>query len=328
MTESQEDRAGDLFDEIRSACRRVAESASSVRIDEERLRNYADDLRLHPVPEPTLDRIHHYVGDERTTVAYFVTLDAVNFGSGYFPHLQKRPGMSGYFTIASSLADRFRREGPIDPPELALIGPAACASLFGQDATSEPVAELMELFARALNDLGEDVIERFDGQFCGLVDAAGGSAARMVALLSAQAFFRDVSTYRGQQVPFYKRAQILASDLALALHAFGLGRFDDLERLTLFADNLVPHVLRIDGVLAYEPSLLDRIERGEMIPAGSEEEVEIRACALHAVERLVDHLRSLGVDVAPRDLDNHLWVRGQDLKYKASPRHRTRTVCY
>ena len=30
--------------------------------------------------------------------------------------------------------------------------------------------------------------------------------------------------------------------------------FDDLDRLTIFADNLVPHVLRCDGVLVYEES--------------------------------------------------------------------------
>ena len=47
---------------------------------------------------------------------------------------------------------------------------------------------------------------------------------------------------------FWKRAQILPNDLALA----GVAHFADLDRLTIFADNLVPHVLRIDGVLVYE----------------------------------------------------------------------------
>ena len=35
-----------------------------------------------------------------------LVLDSINFGSGWFPTLRKRPGMSGYFTVASSL-DRF-----------------------------------------------------------------------------------------------------------------------------------------------------------------------------------------------------------------------------
>ena len=45
---------------------------------------------------------------------------------------------------------------------------------------------------------------------------------------------------------FFKRAQIAANDLVLA----GVAEFADIDRLTVFADNLLPHVLRLDGVLA------------------------------------------------------------------------------
>jgi hypothetical protein len=325
---SREKSPSGIFERIRSACARVAEDARFVRVVEARLHPYARDLAIGGIPAPSLDPFFHYVGDESTTIAYFVTLDAVNFGSGYFPQLKKRPGMSGYFTVASALADRFRRQGPFDASELALVGPAACARLFGQEHAGDSIDELMQWFARAWNDLGEDLLRRFDGEFRGLVESAHGSAARLVEILSAQELFRDITAYRSFEVPLFKRAQILASDLALALHEFGLGRFDDLDRLTLFADNLVPHVLRLDGVLEYTPELLERIERGERIPAGSEEEVEIRACALHAVELLTGTLRGLGLGVTARALDNLLWARGQGARYKSVPRHRTRTVYY
>ena len=117
---------------------------------------------------------------------------------------------------------------------------------------------------------------------------------------------------------FYKRAQIVSSDLALA----GVAEFSDLDRLTIFADNLVPHVLRVDGVLRYEPALAARIDREELLPPGREER-EIRACALHACE-----LVSERTGVAPKAIDNWLWTRGQEPRYKAVPRHRTRTVFY
>ena len=64
---------------------------------------------------------------------------------------------------------------------------------------------------------------------------------------------------------FYKRAQIVANDLALA----GVAEFDDLDRLTIFADNLVPHVLRCDGVLVYDKQLAARIDRGEQLTLGA-----------------------------------------------------------
>ncbi|MGH2616382.1 MAG: queuosine salvage family protein, partial [Thermomicrobiales bacterium] len=104
--------------------------------------------------------------------------------------------------------------------------------------------------------------------------------------------------------------------------------FRDLDRLTIFADNLVPHVLRVDGVLEYNPNLLQRIECGELIPAGSPEEVEIRAVSVHAVERIVATLQTSGVPATARLLDYVLWSRGAGEVYKTLPRHRTRTVYY
>jgi hypothetical protein len=140
--------------------------------------------------------------------------------------------------------------------------------------------------------------------------------------------YRDVSRYAGFEVPLYKRAQLLAADLAAAFGGRGPGEFRDLGELTIFADNLVPHVLRCEGVLVYDAGLLERIERGELLPAGSPEEVEIRAVALHAVEQAVRALRRQGVDASAQRLDYLLWHRGQRPEIKAHLRHRTRCPYY
>jgi hypothetical protein len=116
----------------------------------------------------------------------------------------------------------------------------------------------------------------------------------------------------------YKRAQIVASDLALA----GVASFSDLDGLTIFADNLVPHVLRCEGVLVYEESLAARIDAGETLPLGGAEH-EIRACAVQACE-----LIAMRTGIPPRLLDGWLWNRGQTPEYKARRRHRCRTVFY
>lgn len=318
-----------LFDQIRSACRTVAEQARWVRINEDLLGEYAASLPLDAIRRPTLDADSHYLGHGADTAAFVVTLDAINFGSGYFPHLRKRPGMSGYFTIAASLADRFRAQGPLTPEELAALTDRDCAKLFGQSLANPAVLELMDLFATALNELGRYVLDAFDGRFARLIEAASGSAEQLARLLAEMPYFMDVETHAGVAVPFFKRAQLTSADLALAFDGEGLGRFDDLDRLTIFADNLVPHVLRIDGLLSYDEDLAARIDREELIPAGSAEEVEIRACAVHAVERMVDELQAAGTRVAAMQLDYLLWNRGQQPHYKKiKPRHRTRTVYY
>lgn len=313
-----------VLDEVRGGCARVAALATRVRVRRDRLPAYATALPLRGTT--AFDTPH--VGDTEATLTYAVTLNAINFGSGYFPHLRKLPGMSGYFTVATRLRERFVDGGPLSAAELALVSARDCAAIFGQETDHGPVAELMALFARALEDLGRLLLERYDGRFAALVEAAGHSAERLVVLLTEMAFFRDVTPYRGDPVPFYKRAQLVPADLARMLGGRGLGRFDDLARLTIFADNLVPHVLRVDGILDYDADLGGRIDAGELIEPASEEEVEIRASALHAVELLAEHVRGSERQVTAMELDSLLWQRGQQPAYKARPRHRTRTVFY
>jgi hypothetical protein len=318
----------DVFDRIRAAAAEVAHQATFVRLIEARIAPYAASLAAAGLPTPVYDTAHHAQASVAETVAFLLALDTVNFGSGYFPHLSKRPGMSGYFTVASSLKERWERDGPLTGDELRAITTSDCAILFGQRGNSGPAQELLALFAQALNDLGGWLGGRYDDDPLGPIADADHSAARLVELVSEMPFYRDVSTYRGYEVPLYKRAQLLSADLAIAFAGQGPGSFRDLHRLTIFADNLVPHVLRVDGLLDYDADLLARIERGELIRAGSREEIEIRAVAVHAVERTAAELRAAGVPVTARGLDYLLWNRGQDRSYKALPRHRTRTVFY
>lgn len=316
-----------LFSQIRAAAAQVAQGAQFVHLQEDRIASYAASLSLQGLPEPAYDAEHHFRGSDADTAAYVLALDSVNFGSGYSPHLRKRAGMSGYFTVATSLTDHWRRHGPLTPAELRAISPEACAAIFGQSLDDPAVAELMGLFSQALQDLGE-WLGKYDDDPLAPFAANEGSAERLIGQLAAMSLYRDVARYQGREVPLYKRAQLLAADMALAFDQQGPGAFHDLDDLTIFADNLVPHVLRVDGLLRYDFDLLARINDGELIPAGSPEETEIRAVGLHAVERVAEALRVQGTPVTARELDYLLWHRGQAPHYKAQPRHRARSVFY
>jgi len=317
-----------VFEEIRTAAAEVMARARFVRIDEAALEAFSTQLGRAPLPEIDVDPAHEEIGDPETTLAYVLTLDAINFGSGYFPFLQKSPGRSGYLTIAHRLESRFRTDGCWSPAELEGLDAEACAEVFGQDLRVPEVAELMSLYATALNDLGVFVRERHAGRFERVVEAADASAAALVAELSRMPFYRDIARYDHFDVPFFKRAQISASDLHTAFAGAGNGRFSDIDDLTMFADNLVPHVLRRSGVLVYAEGLARRVDDGVEIPSGSPEEVEIRAAGVHAVEACVRLLRANGVSATARRIDGVLWNMGQRPEIKAHPRHRTRCTYY
>ena len=318
-----------IFEEIREGCRQVAEQATRLRIDAARLVDYARDFPVTEIGAATLDPATHYLGQGKDTLTFILALDAINFGSGYFPHMRKRPGHSGYFTMAAGLNDWFQAEGAPSAARFARLSEADCARIFGQDLGNPAAAELMGLFAKALNDLGALLLARFGGDVVQLVDSAEHKAEKLVAILRVMPFLDDVSVWHGRKVPFMKRAQLTAADLGLAFEQDGWGRFDDLAQLTIFADNLVPHVLRVDGVLAYDPDLAAHIDRGDPLEAGSVEEIEIRAAAVHAVELLKQRLHQAGHGkITAMDLDYLLWNRGQAERYKAITRHRARGVFY
>src|SRR5829696_478532 len=134
-----------LTDEVRRTAREIAEGASFVSIDLNALGG------LDPGPPPELDADRHYLeGAPEQGAHYMLVLDSINFGSGWFPTLRKRPGMSGYFTVASSLTDFWRSEGGWDSGELRALSAEDVATVLDQDAGHE----LMTLYAEALRDLG------------------------------------------------------------------------------------------------------------------------------------------------------------------------------
>ncbi len=312
-------RVSDVLDQLRSACRLIAGRARHVHVVPEAVPVYAASLPLGAAaaPDAAPGAAMPVAGTSPEVLsAFWLTLDAINFGSGWFPTLRKRDGRSGYGTVATGLRERFEQRGPWTAEELSALEAAELAVVLHQD----PDHELIGLFAVSLRDLGARIGAEHAGRFTAVAQAAGGSAPALVEHLRHWDCFRDVSEYDGLPVPFLKRAQITAADLAQA----GVAPFPDLDRLTMFADNLVPHVLRLDGVLRFEPGLVERIERGELLTHGSPEEVEIRACALHAVELIV----AARSGTCAADVDRLLWNRGQQPRYKAVPRHRARCRAY
>ena len=318
-----------ILEDVRNRCAEVSTRAELVQVDPDAIADYARRLadeghgREVEPPDPWLATD----GDAEARVGLVLALDTINFGSGYHPLLTKRPGLSGAVTMATALREHLATTG-IDPDALAALTPTDAHRIFGQPADGGPVDELMGHVTTALADLATLVIERYEGSFLDLVVHADHSAAGLVSILDQLPYFHDVERWHDLEVPFYKRAQLAAADLSRAFDGTGPGRFDDLDQLTAFADNLVPHVLRVDGVLHYDPELAATVDAGELLEPGSIAETEIRAAGIHAVELLCAQLAATGRPTTPQELDYVLWFRGGAPTYKAVPRHRARSVYY
>ena len=137
----------------------------------------------------------------------------------------------------------------IDHPEVVQRPPAAQRSsrkLDGESGRFEHLDRCLP-YARlqTLREVGKGLQKHWDGQFARAVEAAGGSAVRLVTMVADQfGSFRDIARWNGKPVPILKRAQILAVDLAATFSHDRWGKFDDLQALTAFADYKLPQILR------------------------------------------------------------------------------------
>ncbi|XP_011099359.1 UPF0553 protein isoform X2 [Sesamum indicum] len=187
---------------------------------------------------------------------------------------------------------------------------------------------LEEERVRLMHEVGFELERSFDGKASKLVESCEKSAAKLVALITSHfPGFRDHTVYKGHQIFLYKRAQIFAADLWGAFKGQGYGEFNDIESVTMFADYIVPAVLQQLGVLKFSPSLADMIESNREISSGSEEEVELRACSVHAVEEIRELIRrKSGKQVLSVELDLWLWAFG--VQCASLQHHRTLSIYY
>lgn len=310
----------EILQVLRERCAEVAAQAEHVRIDAARAAEYAGFILGKYEVITGHDENHFVTEDREKTVSYILALGSINFGSGRF----KAAGIE-YRDIAGGLKRAFERGEMDSPAQWAGVEAEDIRHLlFPRGGTESEEAErgrIAALFAHHLSETGRIVSERFGGRAMAVLEAAEGSAARLVEILAEWGSFRDVSFYKGIEVPFLKRAQLLAAHLELT----GIPAFSDMGALTCFADNMVPHVLRCDGVLEYTPALAGKIEEGTLITAGSAEEVEMRACAIHAVELM---RQAAPAGITATNIDHLLWNRGYEPKIYNKPSHKTETVWY
>ena len=210
-----------------------------------------------------------------------------------------------------------------------------------------PLAPLVERITGALNGAGAALAAAGAGSFAELYRARAGEwavdgvprVARFVAFLVAAlpAGFRDVADVPADaghaadaapppstEVWLLKKAQLCARELGRKFGAseprlFGWPAQDG-GALTVFADNVLPAVLRAEGVLRLGEGLAARIDAGEAVTGA--EGALLRAAAVVAGGAIVRAMAEGGGEpMSEARLDSLLWRAGKVPKYRALKRH-------
>ena len=176
-----------------------------------------------------------------------------------------------------------------------------------------------------LGEVGEVLFNKYDGQFMNLLEESSFDTIKIVKNVYENfSSFKDISKYMGEDVYFFKRAQITANDIDIVLAENKKIKIKNDDVLSAFADYKLPQILQMFGVLEYSEELAEKVDNFVLITKDSKEEVEIRAATIWGIELI----RQKIPEYKSSQIDNAIWLFSQEKQKEAKPYHRTYTIYY
>ena len=322
-------------------CTYVKESTSKiipvmehVKLDKDNLEKFVEDLlnNENALKYPRWSESHFDSSSVslETLLRYIFTIDTLNYC--FWPN----EGFE-YYALAKNLYETLQKnKNFFDIDNLVNIAVEQLKeNVFKGDFN------LINERARMIREVFTIIKNNYNGSCICFVKECNKDATKLVKkIIDEFCCFRDQAIYNGEQIFFYKRAQILVSDIYLAYLDIKEVKKDTEEndiinftketisQLTMFADYRVPQILKAKGILKYDKHLTDLINNKKEIHHGSKEEVEIRAATIQSVEQIKNLLKEKGKDVMSIQVDVYLWEEGEKIKDKIEPHHRTLSIFY
>ncbi|KAE8453513.1 hypothetical protein EG329_010374 [Mollisiaceae sp. DMI_Dod_QoI] len=229
----------------------------------------------------------HPKSRDESTAAFIFTMDLLNFSfwselddEERFAVEYKGKKWTGYWSLVAALQRALDEDIPITSSDFWQNEDECTEEVLKhvfRSATEEEIPLFQERMS-CLREAGQVLYEKYQCSFTNCIAAADGSAAALVNLL-AEDFpcFNDVVRFENRKsVRFLKRAQICVADLWAAFESEGYGRFEDIDKITMFADYRVPQMLNTLGCLWYAPPLENAIRHKKIIESGHSWEIQLR----------------------------------------------------
>ena len=194
---------------------------------------------------------------------------------------------------------------------------------------------LLEERTKILLENGKILQQNYSGSFSNLIQQCNNDViVAMELILGSFPSFQDVGNYKGTEVSFCKRVQILLADIWACFENKNYGYFKNIEKLTMFPDYRVPQTLLSLNLIKYSAELMCKLKNDVILERNSFEEIEIRGCSIHSVELLRESLQKLYPDDANKFnsiiIDFYMWdyATKNSERMKGFPEHKTRSVFY
>jgi hypothetical protein len=322
---------------VLDSLRYAIESSRDVQTDYAKIVDVASWMAYEELPMPEFVLPHGIgQGDQNEAIDFILVADVIDTAFTDFEKHEKFQMEYGGKHWSDSEAEfacikRALDEGVpfLDGNYLARITRAELDEIFKGNIEMPMLDEKLAVLQQA----GKVLAEKYGGRFhkfvqsCSprLYDHGNGLIERLVMEFPR---FNDVSLLDGHEIKLYKLVQLGVWMLYATLNRHGKFRVDDIDKMTAFADYIVPVALRLHGITRYSDQLENAINNHQLIPRDSRWEIEIRAHCIYATALLteeINRIRPKDKQVLIPQIDARFWVPFHTTTW---PHHLTQTIMY
>jgi len=320
-----------MMNKILESTKFVVDSSKHVRIDRDKIKDFCKNFNLSSVKNWMEDSPFDIMSlSDNQKLHFLLVFNAISFSYWSNPkwsiEYKGKLFDRGSWSLVVAL-ERAIEEG------IPILDPNYLSNITDEDLKhvlrGNTIIPLFEERLKILKEIGIILSEKFNGDFSNLLKLAEWDAVKLVELIISNfSSFDDTSEYKGKKIFFYKRAQALVEGIYSLFKNKSFGNLKNISKLTACADYKIPQILRKLGILVYDDNLSKKIDNHIEILKNNEEEIEIRANTIWAVEFIKEKLKRLGKKIDSVYINDYLWLNAGSSSPEERPYHLTRTIAY
>ena len=252
----------------------VIKNSSLVKINDERLISVADWMAYEEFPKPDGSMLFDFGNDPDFLMDFTLVVNTMNFAfTNFDTGVKFETDYTGkrWCDSEAMLASLHRAYSAGIPfftgDYLANLTRKDLEQVFAGTIEMPMLDERVTIF----NEVGRVLVAKYNGRYSNFVrdcsprlyDNGNGLLERLTSEFPR---FNDVSLYQGTQVQIFKLAQLGIWGMHLALSPRKAWALEDADKLTAFADYIVPVGMRVTKIFEYAPTLEEQINSLVEVP--------------------------------------------------------------
>ena len=308
-----------MFNEIIESNKYVIENAKYIQINKDEIKKFANGIQevniknwLYNSPYNLLDE---NVETIITFLLYFEAIDFSFWGSPKWQIETSNGKEDGSMALMYAMLRYIRENKTFDN---------LTKENFKEYLKGNVEIPLFEERFKIIKNVNKVVNERFGGDFYNAIYNLTNDEELFKFIIDNFEDFKDIRTYEGKTIYFYKLAQLLTSDI-LHIREKKENIKVDYSHLVGCSDYKILQGLRALNLVKYNEELANIVDNKIEIKENSKYEVEIRATVIYVIDEIK---RLLNNKVNAIELNDYIWLMSKNKELPKRPYHLTRTTNY